>query len=387
MAARGPAKLVRQLVICVALAAVAAGCRTGEERAAERTVFYPLPPDPPRLQYLTALNFSTDITPEPSALERLVLGEREKLGSESFLIRPYGVAAWQGKIYVCDYAGAAVKVFDVLHRRYYRLEADKQIFAGPTNLSIDSEGYKYIVESMPRRLHIFDPQDKYLVTYVIKDGRPGGVVALGAELYVTDVTHDRILVLDRSSGKLLRTFGGKGKKPGQFLLPNAIDADAEGYLYVCDQFNNRFQKVDRNGKPIMAAGKHGDSVGAFARPRGIAVGPDGVVYVVESVYEVVQMFNQKGQVLMAFGNYHGAPGFLELPAGIAVDKSCMSYFSKFVSPKFQMEYLVFVVSQVGHAKVGVYAFGQLKPGEKIDLLVPKTPAKRAPTSPAPSAGQ
>jgi hypothetical protein len=139
--------------------------------------------------------------------------------------------------------------------------------------------------------------------------------------------------------------------------------------------NFRFQKLDTSGKPLLVKGQAGDSYGSFARPRGIAVGPDGVIYVVETSFELVQMFDPKGKVLMAFGNHHGAPGFLELPAGIAVDKTCLPYFRKYVDARFEPEYLIFVASQVGKAKIGVYAFGNLKPGAEV------------PGNPGPPSGQ
>ena len=72
---------------------------------------------------------------------------------------------------------------------------------------------------MPALIQVFDPEDNYVATFKVKEGRPGGVAAVGSELFVTDVTGDRILVLDRGTGKLLRTFGSKGQGPGQFLFP------------------------------------------------------------------------------------------------------------------------------------------------------------------------
>ena len=95
------------------------------------------------------------------------------------------------------------------------------------------------------------------------------------------------------------------------------------------------------------------------------------------------MFNQQGDVLMAFGNFTGAPGFLLLPASIAVDKSCMKYFAKYVDPRFEAEYLLFVTSQVGDARLGVYAFGHLKPGAEI----PPLPVPEEKPKPAPEAGK
>ena len=373
-------------LVGLALGMAGAGCASGPGKPPsppEQPVFYPLPPDPPRMQYLTAINGAWDVTPPRSGLAALILGEEQRKPSET-VVRPYGIAVWNGKIYVCDMTANNVKVFDLEQKRFYVL--GRGIIVAPTTVCIDSEGYKFVVESWRKLIQVFDPADKHLTTFRLKEGRPTCVAAVGNQLFVTDIPGNRIVVLDRSTGKQLRTFGKKGSGPGEFLKPIAITRDSKGFLYVSDQWNYRFQKLDTGGKPLMSVGKPGDSYGHFQRPRGIAVSPDGVIYVVEVVFEVVQMFNQKGQVLMGFGNFHGAPGFLEGPAGIAVDKSCLPYFADYVDPRFEPEYLVFVVSTMGAARIGVYAFGHLKPGAEIPPVhVPKAKERPAATQPKPSA--
>jgi sugar lactone lactonase YvrE len=298
----------------------------------------------------------------------LVFGARDERSRRDLIDRPFGIAVWQGRIYVCDVGAGDVKVFDLEQGSYRRLGEEVQIIAAPTSIHVDRDGYAFVVEAMRQLIHIFSPDETYLTSFHIRDGRPAGLVTIGSELFVPDLTGDRILVLDRSTGKLLRTLGQKGHGPGEFLMPNAIATDSDGNLYVSDQMNFRFQKLNRKGKPLLQTGEAGDRYGTFARPRGIAVGPDGVIYVVESIFEVVQMFNQEGQVLMGFGNFHAAPGFLELPAGIVVDKSALPYFSEYLDPQFEPEYLLFVTSQLGKAKIGVYAFGKLKAGAERPVV-------------------
>lgn len=320
------------------------------------------------MQFLTAINNARDLfTPRKPGFADFILGQRYDILTSplAYIGRAYGVAVREGKIYVCDFNGGQVKVFDLADDKFYILGGDATPTTAPTNLCIASDGYKFVVEPMPQLIQVFDPQDNYVTTFKVEQGRPGGIVAIGGELFVLDVTGDRILVLDRGTGKLLRTFGSKGSGPGQFAIPNSITADADGNLYVTDLLNFRFQKLDRNGKSLMSVGKPGDTFGEFGRPRGIALAPDGVIYVVETSFQVVEMFNQQGQVLMAFGNSHAAPGFLEVPASIAVDKTCMKYFAKYVDRRFEPEYLLFVTSQIGVSRLGVYAFGHLKPGAEI----------------------
>ena len=131
---------------------------------------------------------------------------------------------------MCDYGAHVVKVFDLERNKFYVLGGDTPPTTAPTNLCVSDDGYKFVVESMPALIQVFDPDDNYVTTFKVKDGRPGGVAAVGGELFVTDVTNDRILVLDRGTGKLIRTIGGKGKEPGQFLMPNAITDRRAGQL-------------------------------------------------------------------------------------------------------------------------------------------------------------
>ncbi|MFW6108193.1 MAG: hypothetical protein ACOC8D_00115 [bacterium] len=354
-------------------------------------LFYPPPPASPRVQYLAAINGAWDVVPPRMGLARLVFGKGDERTESKVLQRPYGIAAWKGKLYVCDTGAGDVKIFDLNQRTSGHLDGRRAGLSAPTNLCIDEAGYKFIVEPFRQRIHAYGPDDQYVTSFIIEDGRPADCAVLGDELFVTDITGHRVLVLDRSTGKVLRTLGKKGAEAGQFSRPTAIAADGEGALYLTDLMNFRFQKVNRAGKSLMAAGRAGDAYGAFARPRGIAVGPDGIIYVVESVYEVVQMFNQEGQVLMGFGHSPAAPAFLELPAGIAIDTSCMPYFQQYMDPRFEADYLVFVVSQVGKARIGVYAFGRLRPGAQMPTApeVPqRTPADRQdgpapPTAPSP----
>jgi sugar lactone lactonase YvrE len=370
------------------LGAALAGCKSVQAPPAPpRPVFYPFPPDPPRVQYLTAINTARDVITSKRKWKflDLIVGPPPDIlaSSQAALTKPYGVAVWHGRIYVCDYGARVVKVLDLERNKFYILGGDTPPTTAPTNLCIAADGYKFIVESMPGLIQVFDADDNYAGTFKVKDGRPAGAAAIGDELFVTDLTHDRIQVLDRKTGKLIRTLGSKGQGPGQLLMPNAITADAQGNLYVSDQMNFRFQKLDRTGKSLLSVGGAGDTYGKFARPRGIGVGPDEVIYVVESVYNVVQMFNQEGNVLMFFGNFQGAPGFLLLPASIAADKSCLEYFAKYVDPRFEAEYLLFVTSQVGDARLGVYALGHLKPGAEIPPLAAPEAAPEAAPKPAP----
>ena len=83
------------------------------------------------------------------------------------------------------------------------------------------------------------------------------------ELFVLDNDDTcQVVVLDRPSGEVLRTFGGPGAEPGQFKIPSSLCVDADGYLYVSDTHNWRIQKLTREGEPVWSGERRDTRWGA-----------------------------------------------------------------------------------------------------------------------------
>lgn len=59
--------------------------------------------------------------------------------------------------------------------------------------------------------------------------------------------NSRVAKFDKN-GKFLMTWREKGKRPGQFNLPHAIETDRNRRVYVADRSNERIQIFDENGK-------------------------------------------------------------------------------------------------------------------------------------------
>ena len=51
-------------------------------------------------------------------------------------------------------------------------------------------------------------------------------------------------------GTFIKTWGSKGKGPGQFDLPHSLVFDAQGLLYIADRNNARIQVFDADGTYI-----------------------------------------------------------------------------------------------------------------------------------------
>ena len=75
---------------------------------------------------------------------------------------------------------------------------------------------------------------------------PRAVALSGEKVYIADTDAHRVLVLDLN-GKIVRTWGAKGDKPGQFRSPAGIALDEKGSVYVADTGNHRIQVFDAEG--------------------------------------------------------------------------------------------------------------------------------------------
>jgi len=65
--------------------------------------------------------------------------------------------------------------------------------------------------------------------------------------YISDgYVNSRVAKVDKD-GNWLKSWGDRGKKPGEFNTPHSIAADAKGNIYVADRGNRRIQVFDGEG--------------------------------------------------------------------------------------------------------------------------------------------
>lgn len=344
------------------------GCATTEPQKHE-LLFFPAPPARPRVQFLTWASGADQVEPTKGSFEQFILGDEPVL--RRAINKPYGIAVRDGVAYVCDTKGLCLCRLDFKNKKYSIMGASGPgRLRKPINITMDEVGYKYVVDPVRKQVVVFSPSDRYVNAFDIPEPcHPVDVAIYENELYVLDNDQTcQIVVLDRTTGEVLRTFGGPGGEPGQFKIPNSLCIDPEGFLYVSDTHNWRIQKLTRQGEPVWMKGTAGYTIGRFGRPRGIRSGPDGIIYVVDGATEIVQMFDSDGNTLMRFGGPGDAPGALGLPSTLFADKTSLPYFAQYIHKDFEAEYLLFVNSQYGEHLVNVYAFGSFPDGYKIAEL-------------------
>jgi sugar lactone lactonase YvrE len=141
----------------------------------------------------------------------------------------------------------------------------------------------------------------------------------------------RVLKFDKD-GRFIKSWGGKGKEPGQFEVAHGAAIDAKGLLWVMDRENQRIQvfdgdgtfvreqkykglpcsvafgrdeaymvngfagqllRLDLSGKVLAATGKPGTGPGEFGEAHFIAISPRGDLYVADSVNGALMKFVKK----------------------------------------------------------------------------------------------
>jgi sugar lactone lactonase YvrE len=375
--------LVRRRVAALACAATAAAlvaCATPPKPAepkpvATGPVFYPIAPNPPRIQFLTTIASERDLVREDKdSFAQFIVGEEKK---EQPLVQPYGIAMHEGRLYVADTGAGGIAIFDLARQRY-------SFFAGsgsgrlkrPINIRIDADGTRYVTDTGRDQVLVYDRDGGFLQAFGSQGQfRPVDVAIAGERLYVTDIEHHMVQVLDKHTGKLLFKFGKAGSGKGELFHPTNIALGPDGDVYVVETSNYRVQRFTSEGQPVRMYGEVGTTPGDFARPKGIAIDRLGNLLVGDTAFQNVQMFDPEGKLLMYFGEPEGGLEGINLPAGVTIDYENVAVFNRFADPKFHVEYLVLVASQYGPNKVDVFGFGKYDGVEYPDTRgSPRKPA-------------
>jgi DNA-binding beta-propeller fold protein YncE len=326
-------------------------------------VFFPPAPDKPRLQFLTSYSGGEDFDADKgSFLETFVLGEAEK--GKNNIVKPYGVAIYDSKIYVCDVGQNVIKVMDIANNKFELFPSGRSVQM-PMCIFIDSDGTKYVSDVSGGVVVVFNSEDK-LKGYIGKDQgmRPLDVFVQGSKLYVTDVNSDEVLVFDKNKGKLLQRFGKDASDEANSdnedrLMITGVTLDEDGNIYVSDKLVNRVVRHDPEGKRVGSYGRGGSAPDSLIRAKGVAVDKEKRVWVVDAgPATAVKVYSNEGQILMLFGFLGKQRGEMYIPADILIDYDHVDLFEKYAVDGAELEFIVLVTNQFGPHKVSVYGFGE-----------------------------
>jgi sugar lactone lactonase YvrE len=256
----------------------------------------------------------------------------------------------RGHLYVLTRGMRAFVEFDQ-DGRFLRSFGDG-LFTRAHGLRIDRDGNLWATDVGAHVVLKFSPDGQLLLTLGVKGeagewnestgsrklNQPNDVaVAANGDVFVVQGHTPgpggdaRVLKFDRT-GRLLTSWGGKGRQPGQFQVAHGVALDAKGQLWVADRENQRLQifdqqgtfvreigyaglpcsldigrehifmvngfagqvvQMDQAGKVLAVAGKPGQGLGEFGEAHFVAVSPKGEIFVADSVNGALVKFVKK----------------------------------------------------------------------------------------------
>jgi DNA-binding beta-propeller fold protein YncE len=166
------------------------------------------------------------------------------------------------------------------------------------------------------------------------NGDPFNAIAFAPDgsFYVLDPGNRRVqaFAADRT---FLRSIGGPGRNPGQFLNPIDVAIDPVGNLAVLDEARGDIQTFAADGTVVAIIPLQSTGGGAYEM-NSFIIDAEGNFYVAElsedsAKARVVEKFDPEGNLLLQFGVEPGQGQLIDHPGGIAVDAAGNVYVTEF----------------------------------------------------------
>jgi DNA-binding beta-propeller fold protein YncE len=173
--------------------------------------------------------------------------------------RPYDIARGiDGRLYVTEFRGSRVSVLNssgdwqsYIGSRGFR---DGQL-VGPQHLTVDEDGYVYVVDYGNKRISKFDPDGAFILSFGARSAvfpgllSPTGIAAGNDRIYAADNAGKAIYMFDPNGNFL-------GKLTAEGLLgPESLRFISDGTLLVVD--SNRIMQIDVNSSIVRELGMIG----------------------------------------------------------------------------------------------------------------------------------
>lgn len=201
-------------------------------------------------------------------------------------------------------------------------------FVFAEKVRVDPEDNIWVLDQGSNMVIKFSPEGRILMTFGRRP-EPGQVVqpvndGAGAQtdsfvepadvawdaagnIYVADGHgNSRIAKFDKN-GRFIKSWGTRGKEPGQFTLPHGIAIDAQNNVYVADRGNRRIQVFDADG--TFKTQFTDIPVTAICLTRGThqylySANLTGEIYKMELDGRIVGRLGKPGKLLKEFGGHH-----------------------------------------------------------------------------------
>ena len=214
----------------------------------------------------------------------------------------------EGRIYVGEYSGGRVQVFDSTGKFITQWMANTKMPL--RGLAADRRGTVYIAQH--GKINRYEgPTGKGLGEVPFPEGWGFDDVTVGADGGLVAAWYrnrDDIVRFD-SSGKVVKVFRQAiSGQTDRSELDTRVAVDGLGNVYALGHFNSAVLKFTPDGKFVNKFGGSGEQPGQFRAPQAIAVDGRGRVYV--SDIKGIQVFDSDGRFITVFKPSGLASGFV-----------------------------------------------------------------------------
>ena len=187
-----------------------------------------------------------------------IIRERKR-GPLNGFDRPYDlVRGLDGRMYVSEYRGGRVSILSA-NGDWLSYAGSKGLgkgqFVGPQHMTIDEDGYLYVVDYGNRRISKFDPDGVFIISFALKSAifpgllSPTGIAAGNGRIYIADNAAKTIYIFD-PNGNYLGRLAAEG-----LIAPESLRFISDGTILTAD--GNRILQIDPNSAIVRELGLAG----------------------------------------------------------------------------------------------------------------------------------
>lgn len=171
------------------------------------------------------------------------------------LLEPRGIAISNGKIFVTDWQGSCIHVFEHAggNKCNHISSIGSDFLKQPAGIAINPRGNLVVADQDNHCVWILTQEGRNLIHPIGNKGdqlgqlyQPFGVTVTSRGLLVVSDKGNSCISVFTEQGQLVECFGGKGSHPGEFDQPRHLCVNSLGQIIVADELNQRIQIFELN---------------------------------------------------------------------------------------------------------------------------------------------